>query len=214
MRKSGIFILGLLSYANLGLLTCDVFAATSDVICSVCKSLIYCAEYKCPNVNCTQSQLYQHINYCGEYFNSQSELADMAKEMANSYAQIWVELLYSGVGFSDICVQSGLCDAASNCTGCSADCQTIDWAAFMTGHEVKINARCDCNTCTRLYEYRCMFGYYGNPVDSSVSCYKCPNDGGEDAFSYPGTTSISGCGVMDGADSTGTYEYTDMCWMQ
>lgn len=96
---------------------------------------------------------------------------------------------------------------SKSCPGCSNCTSDTSWSAAGTGYQRKANRTCNCGTCNTSYQYRCAAGYYGTTYNGTSGCTRCPNNGNSSA----GTTSVTGCCISSGADTTGSYSYSPKC---
>lgn len=108
----------------------------------------------------------------------------------------------------NVCVKS--------CVSCT-NCNSIDWTAYRTGYERRINRDCECDgTCTSTTQYRCAVGYYGTSTNGTSGCTRCPSSGGiYGTTAAAGSKNITSCYIPANqtmSDGTGEYVFTNKCY--
>lgn len=98
----------------------------------------------------------------------------------------------------------------TECKDCNKPASCVDgsWTDVSGAtYQSKRIANWNSNLCSCSYttQYRCKNGYYG----SGTNCSPCTSPGTSDAGS---NTSISGCYVTSGSDTSGTYTYISKCY--
>jgi hypothetical protein len=111
----------------------------------------------------------------------------------------------------------GTCTALVNeceekCFGCSDCTIDTDWISTSDGYQKKVTAAtCSCNDCTRITEYRCAEGYYGQSPGYSQGCTACPTGGTSKASDNSDITRCYAWPESD-TDGTGSWQYVNSCY--
>lgn len=151
-----------------------------------------CFEFVLPDPACQRSQTYYYNNYGVATCNTCDSGYDRRA------ATIMIPGCSNSVEYYT-CVEQ--CNGCSNCTSDAA------WSAHTAGYEKKVIRTCNCNTCQAATTYRCAAGYYGTSSNGTSGCTRCPDNGNSGA----GTTSVTGCCISGGADTSGNFSFTPNC---
>ncbi len=155
-----------------------------------------------------QSQMSYFLDSCARKIPGGAMIQNTVQELISTYGEVWIEIAFNDNSFENTCTMTNLCNNESECSGCAADCVSVDWRNSNTGYQIKTTATCNCNTCERTSQYRCAPGYWGTSSNGTSGCTRCPESGASAA----GTTSQTGCYVTSGTDPNGDYSFTSNCY--
>lgn len=113
------------------------------------------------------------------------------------------------------------CEKPCNCKEDECSKNSMTWSTEQNGDvtQTQIKYSCvDCQ-CKSTTLYRCVTGYYGEPIDKNKGCTPCPvQDGVSGTTSGPGKTKVTECYIPAGSatenklsSDAGTYYFPTNC---